>query len=292
MKTSLKILAGALALAALTTIGYMGWGTALEGWMQHIIFFGVQASFLFTSLYLAVQMNQAYWKVAKSKDTLMIERRDGFYEMTDAEYYTGWLKSKFGFHLLTSKNKEITTGKNIAIALDMFGPTVSPEQVATVEAFAKKYNIQSATELEDTLDKWHKCTKCKWEGIPEPRTETETKEVGGIEQKIEKVVGMSCGNSTAEAHHKCLATDDELETATPSVLVPFYKTISLDSVKYLMKHQMNPSKAFILTDRLARIKMGFDTKLLEFLGKMLGFGLFGLFILVGLGLLLNFAGVI
>lgn len=288
MKTSAKILFGSVAATFATAVLFIGFGKLLDGVAYYIIFFGVEGLFLLTAVYLATQMNQAYWKVAKSKDTLFVERRDGFYEMTDADYYTGWLKSKFGYHLLTTKSKEITTGKNIAIALDMFGPTVRAEDVAAVEAFAKEYKIQSAEEMDAVLDKWCKCAKCGWQGIPKPRTEERETEVGGIKEKETVVVGKTCQGMLKGK--QCEGKDDDLKEKTPEVLVPFYKTVSLDNVKFLMKSMMNPSKAFTLVDRLARIKMGFDNKLLEFLGKCIGYGMVGMFVLIGAGLFMKFAG--
>jgi len=242
--------------------------------------------FMASTMYLAVNMRQAFWKIAKSNDVVLTQRRDGFLEMAEAEYYTGWLKTKFGYHLMTDKNKEITTKKNISIALDMYGPTINPEHVQAVEQFAKDNKIKSATELDSLLDKWHVCTKCKWEGIPDNKTEEKETEVGGIKQVEQIVVGKICGNG------KCKAEGDLLEHKAPSVLTPFYKTVSLEPVRLLMKHGMNPSKAAVLTDRLARIKMGMNTKMTEFILRMFGIGIAGLFLLIGMGVFLKIAGVL
>lgn len=234
-----------------------------------------------TMLYLTVNMRKAFWKVAQSKDVILIDRRDGFREMASAEYITGWLKSRFGYHLMTDKKPELTTGKMVSIGLDMYGVTIKPEEVAAVEEFAKKNNITSPGELETVLDQWYKCSKCGWEGIPGTVTTQEEVTVGGIKEIQDKIVDYKCNGKD------CDGKGENLEKITPSVLVPFYKTVSLESVRVLMKHQMNPSKTVTLVDRLAMIKRGMSEKILGFIGKMLGYGIFVLFVFVGIYLLLQ-----
>lgn len=282
MRITIKLLLGMMA-------GLVGSGILFFGPLPMGDLFGYFLSttlFLASTVYLAINLRQAFWKIAQSKDVVLTQRRDGFLEMAEAEYYTGWLKTKFGYHLMTDKNKEITTGKNVAIALDMYGPTVTPEHVAAVETFAKKHDIKSPAELEDLLGKWHRCKKCQWEGIPKPKTEEKEVEVGGIKQKETVVIGKICGNP------ECKGEDKDLEQMTPEVLTPFYKTVSLEPVRLLMKHSMNPSKAAVLTDRLARIKMGMNTKMTEFILRMFGLGIAGMFLLIGMGVMLKIAGIL
>lgn len=233
-----------------------------------------------------VQSRQAFMKAVSGKNIVLTERRDGFFEWTKADYFTGWLKTKFGFHLMTDKRPEVTTGKNVSIAMDMYGPTITPEDVAAVEVFAKKHNIRSPVELEKLLLGWRKCDKCDWEGIPEPETETKTVTVGGISQEQEVVKTWKCGGKG------CKGKGDDLIEITPSVLVPFYKTVSLEHVKLLFKYAMNPSKAMVLVDRLLRVKSAGDESLLHFLGRMIGLGLFALLAFAGVGLMFKIMGVI
>ena len=282
MRSSVKLLFGSAAVALLSSVGFIAFGAMLNGVVSYIIFFGVLAAFLAVSVVYANQLSQAFWKAVSSKNVLLVQRADGFLEMTEADYMHGWFRSKFGFHIVSDKLKEVTTGKNIALALDEYGGTAGPEDLAAVEEFAKENNIKSAQDLDLALSNWHRCEKCGWEGIPTLVTAERESDVAGIKSKQIEIVGKKCP--------KCEAGDEHLVQATPTVLVPLYKTVSLENVKYLMKKKLHPGKASVLVDRLVKVKTGFNDKMLDFLGHLLGYGVFAVLVFIGIGLFLKFSG--